>query len=132
MKERVTILRPGVDGELVKSEVFASGLSEPFGIAFYPLGPNPKWVYVAESNRVVRFAYKHGDLKSKAPGEIVVRALAPTLGGHVTRDVAFSNDGRRMFISVAPPPTTRKACQPRPSGRSTLGKRAKALGPPGL
>jgi glucose/arabinose dehydrogenase/cytochrome c2 len=97
---RVTILRPGADGELVKSEVFASGLSEPFGIAFYPPGPNPKWVYVAESNRVVRFAYKSGDLKSKAPGEIVVRALAPTLGGHVTRDVAFSNDGRRMFISV--------------------------------
>jgi glucose/arabinose dehydrogenase len=97
---RVTILRPGADGELVKSEVFASGLSEPFGIAFYPPGPNPKWVYVAESNRVVRFAYKSGDLKSKAPGEIIVRALAPTLGGHVTRDIAFSNDGRRMFVSV--------------------------------
>ncbi len=84
---RVTILRPGADGELVKSEVFASGLSEPFGIAFYPPGPNPKWVYVAESNRVVRFAYKHGDLKSKAPGEIVVRLgeghrVSPCQGAH--------------------------------------------------
>ena len=128
---RVTILRPGVDGELVKSEVFASGLSEPFGIAFYPLGPNPKWVYVAESNRVVRFAYKSGDLKSKAPGEIVVRALAPTLGGHVTRDVAFSNDGRRMFISVGSASNDAEGLPPRPSGRSTLGRHAKALEPPG-
>jgi glucose/arabinose dehydrogenase len=100
LEGRITTLRPGADGELLKSEVYASGLSEPFGIAFYPPGPNPKWVYVAESNRIVRFAYKGGDLKSKAPGEIVVRALAPTLGGHVTRDVAFSNDGKRMFVSV--------------------------------
>ncbi len=98
---RISVLRPGPDGELVKSEVYASGLSEPFGIAFYPPGPNPKWVYVAESNRVVRFAYKSGDLKPKAPApDIVVRALAPTLGGHVTRDVAFSADGKRMFVSV--------------------------------
>ncbi len=97
---RVTILRPGMDGELVKSEVYASGLSGPFGIAFYPPGPDPKWVYVAESNRVIRFGYKNGDLKSQAPSEVTVRALAPTLGGHVTRDIAFSNDGRRMFVSV--------------------------------
>jgi glucose/arabinose dehydrogenase len=98
---RISVLRPGPDGELVKSEVYASGLSEPFGIAFYPAGPNPKWVYIAESNRVIRFAYKSGDLKPKAPApDIVVRALAPTLGGHVTRDVAFSADGKRMFVAV--------------------------------
>ena len=91
---RISLLRPGVDGELVKSEVYASGLSEPFGVAFYPPGPNPKWVYVAESNRVVRFAYKNGDLKPKAAApEVIVRALAPTLGGHVTRDLVFSQDG---------------------------------------
>ncbi len=100
LEGRVTILRPGAEGDLAQSDVFASGLSEPFGIAFYPAGPNPKWVYVAESNRVVRFAYKGGDLKSKAPAEVVVRALAPTLGGHVTRDLAFSLDGKRMFVSV--------------------------------
>ncbi len=27
-------------------EVFASGLNQPYGIAFYPPGPNPQWVYV--------------------------------------------------------------------------------------
>ncbi|MGO9487378.1 MAG: PQQ-dependent sugar dehydrogenase [Rhodomicrobium sp.] len=100
LEGRISILRPGADGELAKNEVYASGLSEPFGIAFYPAGPNPKWVYVAESNRVIRFAYKNGDLKPKLMPEIAVRALAPTLGGHVTRDVAFSNDGKRMFVSV--------------------------------
>ncbi len=98
---RISVLRPGSDGELLKSEVYASGLSEPYGIAFYPPGPNPKWVYVAESNRVVRFAYRSGDLKPKAAApEVIVRALAPTLGGHVTRDIAFSLNGKRMFVAV--------------------------------
>src|SRR5215472_16011879 len=29
------------------SEIFAAGLDEPFGIAFFPTGDNPQWVYVA-------------------------------------------------------------------------------------
>jgi glucose/arabinose dehydrogenase len=36
-------------------EIFASGLHQPFGIAFYPAGDNPQWVYVADTDRVVRF-----------------------------------------------------------------------------
>ena len=38
-----------------KDAVFASGLKQPFGIAFYPLGPDPRWVYIANSDGVVRF-----------------------------------------------------------------------------
>ncbi len=72
----------------------------PFGIAFYPAGPDPKWVYIAENNRVIRFPYADGDLEAKQPPEAVVPELAPTQGGHVTRDVAFSKDGARMFVSV--------------------------------
>jgi glucose/arabinose dehydrogenase len=98
---RISVLRPGRNGELVKSGVYASGLSEPYGIAFYPPGPKPKWVYIAESNRVVRLPYRSGDLKPKtAKSEVIVRALAPTIGGHVTRDIAFSLDGKRMFVAV--------------------------------
>lgn len=90
---RVLILRPGA-----KPAVFAEDLSLPFGIAFWPPGPDPRFVYVAESERVVRFPYHSGDLKAGGRGETVVPHL-PT-GGHWTRDLAFSPDGLRMFISV--------------------------------
>ena len=33
------------DSKPEMTSIFASGLNQPFGIAFYPLGPNPKWVY---------------------------------------------------------------------------------------
>ncbi|HSZ51227.1 MAG TPA: PQQ-dependent sugar dehydrogenase [Caulobacteraceae bacterium] len=97
----VTVLR-ATDGASTPSEqsVFVSGLVLPFGIAFYPEGPNPQWVYVAENNRVVRYPYQNGDLKARGAGEVVVAKLSPPGGGHVTRDVDFSKDGRTMFVSV--------------------------------
>jgi glucose/arabinose dehydrogenase len=49
---------------------------------------------------VVRFAYRSGDLKATGDPEVIVPKLADTTGGHSTRDVVFSRDGRRMFISV--------------------------------
>jgi glucose/arabinose dehydrogenase len=97
----VRVLRPSADGSsAAKIATFARNLSAPFGIAFYPAGPDPKWVYVAEENRVIRFPYSNGDLAPPAQPEVVVGRLAPSTGGHVTRDIAFSNDGARMFVSV--------------------------------
>jgi glucose/arabinose dehydrogenase len=87
------------DGKAATTETFATGLKQPFGIAFYPLGPNPQWVYVASTTNVVRFPYKSGDLKSTGEAETIVATL-PGGGGHTTRDVVFSKDGKRMFISV--------------------------------
>jgi glucose/arabinose dehydrogenase/cytochrome c2 len=97
----VRILRT-VDGADAPSEdtVFASGLTGPFGIAFYPLGADPRWVYVANLNSLVRFPYHNGDLTASGPAETVIARLADTTGGHTTRDVAFSLDGKRMFLSV--------------------------------
>jgi glucose/arabinose dehydrogenase len=86
------------------NEVFASGLERPFGIAFYPPGPDPKYVYVGETGAVVRFAYSNGDLKARGGREVIVPDIPSggrlTGGGHWTRDVAFSRDGRKMFVSV--------------------------------
>ncbi len=80
--------------------VFAEGLGGPFGIGFYPAGPNPQWVYVANTNSVVRYPYRNGDLKARGPAEIVVPKLTQGGGGHTTRDIAFSPDATRMYISV--------------------------------
>ncbi len=79
---------------------FADGLDGPFGMAFYPPGASPQWLYVAENNRVVRFPYREGDTTARARPEVVVPDLSPTSGGHTTRDLVFSPDGKRMFVSV--------------------------------
>lgn len=96
---RVRILRvePGVVTK-PQSYVFADGLSEPFGIAFWPPGPVPRFVYVAETNEVVRFPYQSGDQRARGKPEIVVPHLPS--GRHWTRDLVFSLDGRAMFVSV--------------------------------
>ncbi|HXJ16673.1 MAG TPA: sorbosone dehydrogenase family protein [Candidatus Polarisedimenticolia bacterium] len=86
------------DGKFEKSDVFASGLRMPFGIAFYPPGPDPKYVYVGNNNAVVRFPYQNGDMKARGPAEAVVPEL-PT-GGHPSRNVIFSLDGKQMFIAI--------------------------------
>ena len=83
-----------------KSEIFARELDAPFGIAFYPPGPDPKWIYVAETNAILRFPYRGGDLKATGKPETIVSTLVATNGGHSTRDVSFSLDGKQMFVSV--------------------------------
>jgi glucose/arabinose dehydrogenase len=86
------------DGKPEQTSVFASGLDRPFGIAFYPVGSDPRWVYIGNTNSVVRFPYKNGDLKTTAVAERIIPQL-PT-GGHWTRDVVFSKDGRSMLVAV--------------------------------
>jgi glucose/arabinose dehydrogenase len=94
---RIRVLRP-LDAGRPRSEVFASNLTDPFGIAFYPPGPDPEWVYVANTGSVVRFAYRNGDLMARGKPETVVPRMP--IGGHYTRDVVFSPDGSKMFVSV--------------------------------
>jgi glucose/arabinose dehydrogenase len=101
---RVRILRPSGVCRYGGTSVFAEGLNLPFGIAFYPPGPAPQYVYVAETDKVVRFPYQNGALVAAAAPEFVA-ALPQGAGqlpgqGHWTRDVAFSADGGTMFVSV--------------------------------
>jgi glucose/arabinose dehydrogenase/mono/diheme cytochrome c family protein len=86
------------DGKPQQSETFAKGLNRPFGIAFYPPGPDPKWVYVGNTDSVVRFPYQNGDLKARGPSEHL--ADVPGREGHITRDIQFSLDGKKMYVSV--------------------------------
>lgn len=81
-----------------QSEVFAENLQRPYGIAFYPPGPNPRFVYIGETHQVVRYPYSSGDLKSTGPAQVIVPNL-PT-GGHWTRDLAVAADGSRLFVAV--------------------------------
>jgi glucose/arabinose dehydrogenase len=96
---RVRVFHPGKAGApAAQSEIFADGLQRPYGIAFYPPGSDPKFVYVATPDSVVRFPYRSGEVKASGPAEKI--ASLPSGGGHWTRDLAFSPDGRTLFVSV--------------------------------
>ncbi|PWB91288.1 sorbosone dehydrogenase [Methylocystis sp. MitZ-2018] len=82
-----------------KSEIFASDLERPYGVAFYPPGPDPKFVYVGTVSKIVRFPYRKGDLKASGPAEVVA-SLPASETGHWTRDIAFSADGKTLFVAV--------------------------------
>jgi glucose/arabinose dehydrogenase len=97
---RIRVLR-AADGATkpASNQIFARGLHGPFGIAFFPSGDKPQWVYVANTDSVVRFPYRAGDLKASRLAEIIVANL-PHGSGHSTRDIAFTADGKRMLVSV--------------------------------
>ena len=124
---RIRILR-AADGatEPSQTSVFAEDLDRPYGIAFYPPGPEPQFVYVAETERVLRFPYRNGDLEPRGSVEIVVDDL-PT-GGHWTRDIAFSADGSRMFVSVGSASNVAQGISPRSATETAEYEASHALG----
>jgi glucose/arabinose dehydrogenase len=102
---RVKLLRDtDGDGKPEQTTLFATGLRLPFGLAFFPRGPNPQYLYVGNTDSVVRFAYRSGDTKARGPAEVIVPNLPGYArlrgGGHWTRDVDFSRDSRKMYVSV--------------------------------
>ena len=78
--------------------IFAGGFNYPYGLAFYPPGPNPTHLYVAQHNRILRIPYKDGDLKAAWPPETIVARLPS--GGHSTRSLAFSPDGKTLYVAI--------------------------------
>jgi len=101
---KVHLLRGvGPDGKAREIFTYATGLDFPFGIAFYPAGPNPKWIYVGNVDTVIRFPYKSGDTAASGPAEKIAELPGFAQlrgGGHWTRDIVFSKDGTRMLVSV--------------------------------
>jgi glucose/arabinose dehydrogenase len=85
-------------GKAEEMQVFASDLNRPFGINFYPPGPDPQWIYVGNTDSIVRFPYQKGDMKARGKAEHI--ADVPDGDSHWTRDIQFSPDGKKMFVSV--------------------------------
>ena len=106
MPGRIKVLRDANgDGKSESAQDFATGLRLPFGIAFYPPGPNPTHIYVGNTDSVVRFPYQNGDAKAPGTAEVIVKSIPSGReqvggGGHWTRDVQFSADGKILFVSV--------------------------------
>jgi glucose/arabinose dehydrogenase len=86
------------DGKPQSSSVFVSGLKQPYGIAFYPPGPNPQYIYIGDTDAILRIPYHNGDLKASGKPQHLVSL--PSGGGHWTRDLVFSPDGKQLFVGV--------------------------------
>ena len=83
--DRLRVLRAADGAETPEAnEVYVEGLNRPFGLAFYPPGDDPQWIYVANNNSVVRLPYHNGDLKATGAPEVVVPHLTDSGGGHST------------------------------------------------
>ena len=98
---KIVVLRDSKgEGKPDTNELFTDdGLNRPFGLAFYPPGPNPQFLYAANTDGVVRYPYKNGDLKATGPVEKLPAKIVGG-GGHSTRAIGFSPDGRRMYVTV--------------------------------
>lgn len=108
-----------------RKAVFASGLHQPYGIAFYPAN-DPQWVYVANSNSVVRFAYKAGDLEASGGPETIIADIPSS--HHWTRDIAFSLDGTTLYLSVGSGSNVAEGIGAEPEGGVEAWARSEALG----
>ena len=83
------------DGVAEERYVFTDALSQPFGIAFYK-----DWVYVANTDAIVRFKYKSGQTKADGPPEKLVELTPGGYNQHWTRNILFSPDETKMFVSI--------------------------------
>ena len=86
------------EGKPRRGSVFAGDLGPVFGLAFYPPGDDPKWLYASNTTTVVRFPYTRNDLTATGKPETIITGIPS--GGHNTRDIAFSADGKKLFVAV--------------------------------
>ncbi len=90
---RITLLRDADgDGVAETRQVFLAGLNQPFGMAL--LGDT---FYVGNTDGVVAFPYAAGAGRIEARGRQVT-GFKP--GGHWTRSLLPSEDGRKLFVGV--------------------------------
>jgi glucose/arabinose dehydrogenase len=106
-ENRIKVLRDTKsNGKPDVVEIFAEhGLNKPFGIAFYPPGNEPQFLYVANTDGIIRFPYRNGDLKVRGPAQELGAHLSGGAarlrsGGHWTRDIVFSPDDKKMYVSI--------------------------------
>ena len=83
------------DGVAEERFVWSNQLSQPFGMAFHK-----EWFYVANTDSVVRFKYRSGQTQADGTPEKLVELTPGGYNQHWTRNILFSPDGTKMFVSI--------------------------------
>ena len=93
---RITLLRDADgDGVAETKTVFLQGLHSPFGMTL--VGDS---LYVANSDAVIRFAYKAGDTRIVDPGKKIADLPAGPINHHWTKNIIASRDGKHLYATV--------------------------------
>lgn len=93
---RIIVLRDkNKDGVADERWLWSDKLDQPFGMAFHK-----DWFYVANTDSVVRFTYKKGQTEAVGEPERIVELTAGGYNQHWTRNILFSPDGTKMFLSI--------------------------------
>jgi glucose/arabinose dehydrogenase len=93
---RITLLRDADgDGVAETRSVFLKNLNSPFGMAMVG-----QYLYVANTDAIVRFPYTEGQLEITAPGIKVADLPGGELNHHWTKDLVASRDGKKLYVTV--------------------------------
>jgi glucose/arabinose dehydrogenase len=93
---RITLLRDtDADGVADQRSVFLTGLNSPFGMALIK-----NQLYVANTDSVMVFPYKEGDLKITAPGQKLMELPAQAPNNHWARNIIAAQDGSSLFVTI--------------------------------
>jgi glucose/arabinose dehydrogenase len=93
---RITLLRDtNGDGMADVHSVLLAGLNSPFGMVLVR-----NYLYVANSDAVVKFPYTTGDLQIKAPSVKVVDLPAGNINHHWTKNIIANADGSKLYVTV--------------------------------
>jgi glucose/arabinose dehydrogenase len=93
---RITLLRDADgDGVPEQRETFLEGLNSPFGMAL--VGDR---LYVANTDAVLRFPYRPGDIRIEAKGEKLVDLPAGPRNHHWTKNLIANADGSKLYVTT--------------------------------
>ena len=83
------------DGIADQRFTFASVLNQPFGMAFWR-----NYLYVGNTDAVVRFRYQPGKIKAEANAEKIASLPGWGYREHWTRNLAFNPSGSKLYVTV--------------------------------
>jgi glucose/arabinose dehydrogenase len=124
---RVRLLRDAnQDGIAELNTVFAEGLNQPLGMA---ISPDQTSFYIANTDAVVRYPYQMGQTQLQGKPTVITRLTGGGYNQHWTRNLIFSPDGKKLYVSVGsasnvdpedPPRATIQVMNPDGSDRRTF------------
>lgn len=112
--DKIIVLRDkNKDGKSDERFTFADGLNQPFGMAF-----QNGFLYVANTDNVVRFVYQSGQTKAAAEPEKIIDLPIEGYNQHWTRNITFSPDGSKLYVSVG----SQSNADIEPTGRAAISE----------
>jgi glucose/arabinose dehydrogenase len=83
-------------------DIYLTGLKNPNSVAFYEDSDGNSWIYIALTDRLIRYPYRTGDLSPSGNAEVITRFPDyRTVGGdvwHITRTISVHDD--MLYVSV--------------------------------